>query len=536
MLAVPMSAWTQDNKPPPAAEDVFGTDSPENKYLHDVLSGYKRQEETPCPACDKYLKKYKEAWGKLDAFYKAHPKFGDWFKANLAKSVADAAALKGKAGDKKLGAAVKEAKTALDKATGNLKTNEPKAKPDDLLRELKDIAGDIKVYGDALKQCEDEEKKAGRCKKGETPPPPDDGGTTPPTGGEPPPATELELPPPPGKCASDAELNEYIGKLDNIRSNLQGKRRGFVKNKSAMDKSDPNFDKFQKEIDKIDGQIKRVDELLNKAETELKKPQADRLKIAMCLPPTESGEFPGTPTGGQGYVVFTATDGEVWCTYGDGVGEQTTLIEIPIEIPVAEETPPPSEETPVEPEIPMTPEVAITPTGPIPETPTVAETVPEEPPTTPETPQTTEKVPEEPPTTPVPEEPTTPETPETTEKVPEEPTSPIPDTIFVKAKEAVLEGATTGAPIENQVVKLFPAEEPELPGTGETKEAEDTGFDKDPVECMTGAGGDCAMQIPADDRQAYDLTGADEEPGRNYRVDYDLPKDSGGVAETTNPM
>ena len=57
-------------------------------------------------------------------------------------------------------------------------------------------------------------------------------------------------------------------------------------------------------------------------------------------------------------------------------------------------------------------------------------------------------------------------TPTTTEKPPEEPTSPIPDTVFVKAKESVLEGQPTGSPIENQVVKLFPQEEPQLHGRG----------------------------------------------------------------------
>lgn len=256
---------------------------------------------------------------------------------------------------------------------------------------------------------------------------------------------------------------------------------------------------------------------------------------------SQSMVIPGRP--GESYAV-TGTDGEAWCTYGDGVGIETTLIitdesGTPIEIATAEETPPPSEGTPVEPKTPTPPEVAITPTEPTPETPTVAkkvpeqppstptETVPEQPPSTPETPPTTENVPEQPPTTPE-----TPETPEVTEQVPEEPTSPIPDTIFVKAKEAVLEGTTTGAPIENQLVKLFPAEEPDLPGTGETKEAEDTGFDKDPVECTTGAEGDCKMQIPVEDRPTYDLP-PDGKPGRTYRVDYDLPKDSGGVAETT---
>src|SRR4029079_10317543 len=150
------------------------------------------------------------------------------------------------------------------------------------------------------------------------------------------------------------------------------------------------------------------------------------------------------------------------------------------------------ESTPSAPMTPGSPAEA-TPSEPTAEIPKFSEAVtPSEP--TAETPKTTEPLP-----------PATPETPDLTEKPPEEPTTPIPDTIFVKAKESVLEGLSTGNPIENQVVKLFPAEEPELPGTGVSKEAEDTGFDKDPVECTTGADGNCAMHVPTEDRALYSL-------------------------------
>jgi hypothetical protein len=255
----------------------------------------------------------------------------------------------------------------------------------------------------------------------------------------------------------------------------------------------------------------------------------------------ETGLKPPTET----ISVVIATDGGEWCTYGDGVAQHTSItVTDEAGAPVADIGP---RETPTAPEgTPETPEL----TEKVPEeppttppTPELTEEVPEQPPTTPETPELTEEVPEQPPTTPetpeltekVPEQPpTTPETPELTEEVPEDqPPSEIPDTIFVKAKESVLEGEPTGKPIENQVVKLFPPEEPELPGTGVNKQAEDTGFDKDPVECTTGADGDCKMQVPVEDRALYDLPSTDEKPGKNYRVDYDLPKDSGGVAETT---
>ena len=224
--------------------------------------------------------------------------------------------------------------------------------------------------------------------------------------------------------------------------------------------------------------------------------------------------------------VITATDSEAWCTYGDGIGLDTTITQTdengtPITVALAEETTTTPGGKPTEP--------VGTPI--VPETPP-AEATPSEP--TSETPPVTQEEPEQPPETPKVAEPLPPETPELTEKVPEEPPPTlIPDTIFVKAKELVLEGQTTGNPIENQIVKLFPPEEPELPGAGVNKEAEDAGFDKDPVECTTGADGGCKMHVPVEDRALYDLPNTDEKPGQNYRVDYDLPKDSGAVAETT---
>ena len=97
----------------------------------------------------------------------------------------------------------------------------------------------------------------------------------------------------------------------------------------------------------------------------------------------------------------------------------------------------------------------------------------------------------------------------------------------------MLEGQPTGNPIENQVVKLFPPEEPQLPGEGGSKEAQDTGFDKDPVECTTGADGNCQMHVPTEDRALYGMPSTGAKPGKTYRIDYDLPQTSGGVAETT---
>ena len=41
------------------------------------------------------------------------------------------------------------------------------------------------------------------------------------------------------------------------------------------------------------------------------------------------------------------------------------------------------------------------------------------------------------------------------------------------------------------------------------------------------------MHVPTEDRALYDLPSTGAEPGKNYRIDYDLPQTSGGVAETT---
>jgi hypothetical protein len=113
------------------------------------------------------------------------------------------------------------------------------------------------------------------------------------------------------------------------------------------------------------------------------------------------------------------------------------------------------------------------------------------------------------------------------------PNAAIPDTIFVKAKQSVLEGQSTAKPLQNQVVKLLPTDKPDLPGAG-TKAAQDSDFNKDPVQCMTGAEGECKMHVPAGSRPLYGLPGVDQQPGgRNYRFEYDAPKRNGGVAETT---
>ena len=109
----------------------------------------------------------------------------------------------------------------------------------------------------------------------------------------------------------------------------------------------------------------------------------------------------------------------------------------------------------------------------------------------------------------------------------------IPDNVFVKARQQVLEGGTTGEPVGGQVVKLLPSEKPDLPGYGQTRPTEDTGFDKPPAQCATGPDGGCTIQVAIDDRPYYRLPDVSRGPSRSYRVDVGVPKTSGVVIETT---
>src|SRR4051812_10167989 len=41
------------------------------------------------------------------------------------------------------------------------------------------------------------------------------------------------------------------------------------------------------------------------------------------------------------------------------------------------------------------------------------------------------------------------------------------------------------------------------------------------------------MHVPMEDRALYDMPSRGAKPGKSYRIDFDLPQTSGGVAETT---
>ena len=103
----------------------------------------------------------------------------------------------------------------------------------------------------------------------------------------------------------------------------------------------------------------------------------------------------------------------------------------------------------------------------------------------------------------------------------------------MKAKESVLQGAPSGNALPGQTVKLMPAEKPDLPGAGQSKTAQDTGFDRPPAQCTTGADGACKMDVPPQDRAHYGLASRAGQAKQNYRVDVDIRQTTGGVIETT---
>jgi hypothetical protein len=246
---------------------------------------------------------------------------------------------------------------------------------------------------------------------------------------------------------------------------------------------------------------------VEKSETPKEKPT--QMRSATPGIPGESGFYnPGQPPGTGTFYV--ATDGATWCTFGDGTGNYVAIK--PTDdggVPVAFGTPgtPPniSERTPVSGD----------------RTPTISSRPP--PPASSQVPMASGSPPDTPTTT---DAPPTAVTPPTADTPPQ-----IPDTIFVKTSEAVLEGGQTGSELQNQTVKLV-FTKPDLPGTGASKTAQDTGFDRDPAQCTTGAGGECKIQVHPDDRPLYGLASSGAKPG-HYRLDLNLLKHSGAVAETT---
>ena len=110
---------------------------------------------------------------------------------------------------------------------------------------------------------------------------------------------------------------------------------------------------------------------------------------------------------------------------------------------------------------------------------------------------------------------------------------PPPDTIaitiFYKTSEDVLKQSGNGSELPSQTQKLLFAT-PDLPGSGATKTAQDKDFDRDPVQGRSDPHGTSTIQMHPADLSAYGM--ANVTPG-HYRVDVNLLRNSGVVAETT---
>jgi hypothetical protein len=265
------------------------------------------------------------------------------------------------------------------------------------------------------------------------------------------------------------------------------------------------------------------------------------------------------PPPSEGITVTSSGDGGQWCTYGDGIGQPVLLIPTdPNGVPIAPGGPvisgPPSGPSTTPGTVPPTTPGQAPPTQPgskPPVTPASGSPPSLSPPSYPPPRHgyPTHKPPATPTAGPPPMTPP-PSTPPTTTKPPEQGTPPPvtstppetpPITIFVKATQSVLEGQPQGAAVPGFNTALFPPTKPDLPfTTGQTQTAQqDTGFDKDPVKCTTGQGGECKLELDLGTQLEWGVglrgsTGLGLGRGwNNYRLDYSVPQTSGGVVETT---
>jgi hypothetical protein len=107
-----------------------------------------------------------------------------------------------------------------------------------------------------------------------------------------------------------------------------------------------------------------------------------------------------------------------------------------------------------------------------------------------------------------------------------------PDEVETYDKSVVEKDGHTesGSALQGQLVMLvYP--KPDLPGASD-KAALDTGFDRDPAKCKTGADGHCQVHVHPADRALYGLAASSAKPA-HYRLELNDMKHSGGIAETT---
>jgi hypothetical protein len=326
------------------------------------------------------------------------------------------------------------------------------------------------------------------------------------------------------KVAADTKLNNAKTKQQGIEkkiSEAEGKLKGIREQEKNV----------QKEMDELESQKNKCPDHCSASpgDSALALPSDSPVAGVNACPQTAM-LFPGTPETlnyPESYTVSFTSDGGKFCTYDDSTSVPAPIFFAGDQGNVVPPDPVGSPQTSQTPQTPQTPQ-----------SPT-AQTPSEAPPTA-----VTERTPPQAPKTPPPESPKTPRTeqpkspPDTPTTVtidappPDRPTE-IPDTVFVKATEAVLEGQPQGQPIQGQVVKLLPPEKPDLPSDGRTKTAQDTGFDRPPVQCTTEANGECRADVPQNERPFYNLPSRGAATKQSYRIDVSIRNVSGGLIETT---
>ena len=319
--------------------------------------------------------------------------------------------------------------------------------------------------------------------------------------------------------------------LQQVNKDLGIGGHGLEGQLNDMEKNDPQYANLKKKVDELKAERAAIEAHKAAAERKWKENKEK------CDPPKKSSMiFPGTPLRptNQTYAVTFAGDSTAVCTFDDGTS-------VPAPIAFADDAGNPLDPDKLPPNTdiirPKTPETPPTPTADLPpktsETPPTqtAETPPETPPTTRPT-ETPPKTSETPPTqTTEAPPPKTPEIPPT--QTTDTPPPSIPDTVFVKAKESVLDGLPPGNPVQGQTVKLLPSTKPDLPGSPESKTARDRGFDRPPAQCTTSADGECKIAVVPEDRDTYQLPKLSDRAKQNYRIDVDVRKTTEAIVEIT---
>ncbi len=243
-----------------------------------------------------------------------------------------------------------------------------------------------------------------------------------------------------------------------------------------------------------------------------------------CPVPTETSEGGG----GRGEIsttrlpsdggVTVATDAREWCTFGDAVATYVRLK------PADENGEPIVYSTPATPGLAIDRSIGDRPRSATPATP-AQKTVSLEP-----------KEPIAPVKQPTPEQPKKTDSPPTADKPPEKPpekppteATPTDDVVILfKGNQAVLEQGQTGEALNGEHVMLV-FKKPDAPGTRNAKK-DDSGFDKDGVQGVTGPDGRAKLTVRAEDHPLY-LSSLGGRPNKYYRIDANAMKNTGSVGE-----